>query len=503
MVRMTAGWAAGFAALALGASAQADVSAWRAANEKQIVSDYVTMLAMKNVASDIGDIEKNAAWLQGQLRVRGFTTRLLSASPGTPPTVFGELKVEGAKRTVIFYAHYDGQPAEQPDWRTSPWTPVVRAGTAADGEDVDWRAAAKLDPEWRIYGRSASDDKAPIQAMLSALDALKAEGRKPTVNVKIFWEGEEEAGSDHLDAILAAHKGLLTADLFVLGDGPVHQSRAPAVYFGARGVSGVQLTTYGPARPLHSGHYGNWAPNPTVSLVHLIASLRDEEGRILITGFFDDVIPLNDAERAALAAMPDVETSLKRELALGRTEGGERLLASVSRPALNVRGFQAGAVGDAAANVILPEAVASIDFRLVPGQTPEGLRDRTEAYLKARGWTVVHDAPDAANRMAHGKIVRAQWSLYYPAYRTRLDGPQAMAVTAAVERAAGKRAVKIPMLGGSVPMATFAAHLDMPIVGVPIANHDNNQHGANENLRLQNLWDGIDLYAELLTGLEW
>ena len=503
MVRLAARVTAGLACWAVCAAAHADVSAWRAAHEKQILSEYAVMLAMKNVASDIGDVERNAAFLQEQLRARGFATRLLSAGPGTPPTVFGELKVKGARRTVVFYAHYDGQPAEQPDWRTSPWTPVVRQGTAADGQDVDWRAAVKLDPEWRIYGRSASDDKAPIQAMLSALDALKAEGRGPTVNVKIFWEGEEEAGSANLDAILAANAALLDGDVFILGDGPVHQSRAPAVYFGARGVTGLELTTYGPTRPLHSGHYGNWAPNPTVSLAHLITALRDEDGRILVTGFYDDVKSLSPAERAALAAMPDVETGLKQELSLGRTEGGERLLDSVSRPALNVRGFQAGGVGDAASNVILPQARASIDFRLVPDQTPEGVRDRTEAYLTARGWTVVHQAPDAATRMAHPKLVLAQWSLNYPAYRTRLDGPEAKAVTAAVERATGKTAVKMPMLGGSVPMATFARHLDMPIVGLPIANHDNNQHGANENLRLQNLWDGIDIYAELLTGLKW
>ncbi|MGZ8364532.1 MAG: M20/M25/M40 family metallo-hydrolase, partial [Caulobacteraceae bacterium] len=443
-----------FAALLCGASAQAaDVSAWTTAHQKDILGQFETMLAMKNVASNVADIEANAAYLQDQLKARGFTSKLLSAGPGTPPAVFGELKVKGAKRTVVFYAHYDGQPAEQDGWRTSPWKPVVRtAGAAGDQAEVDWRAAPTLDPVWRIYGRSASDDKAPIQAMLSALDALKAQGRKPTINVKIFWEGEEEAGSDNLDAILAANKDLLKGDLFVLSDGPIHQSGRPTLYFGARGVAGLNLTTYGPIRPLHSGHYGNWAPNPSVEMAWLIASLRDEEGRILVTGFYDDMRPLTPTEKAALAAMPDVESGLKRELLLGRTEGGERLLDSISRPALNVRGLRGGGVGGEAANVILPQAQASIDFRLVPDQTPEHVRDKVEAYLRAKGWYIVHDAPKPEELLAHPKIVRADWSLNYAAYRTDMDMPQARAVAKALAAAHPGDVLRIPMLGGSVPM---------------------------------------------------
>src|SRR5262249_3538747 len=158
-------------------------------------------------------------------------------------------------------AHYDGQPASQPEWRSSPWQPVVRAGPRAmDAREVDWRAAAHLDPEWRIYARSASDDKLPIQAMLSALDALRATHRKPTVNVKVVYEGEEERGSAPLAEILRRHGELLHGDVFVLSDGPRHQSGRMQVFFGARGVAALELTVYGPARPLHSGHYGNWAP---------------------------------------------------------------------------------------------------------------------------------------------------------------------------------------------------------------------------------------------------
>jgi acetylornithine deacetylase/succinyl-diaminopimelate desuccinylase-like protein len=497
-------------ALACGTAAPADtgavpaVRAWRAAHEKEILGQFVTLLSLPNVATNVADIEANAQLITRELKARGFATQLLAAAAGTPPAVFGELKSPGAHRTLVFYAHYDGQPVAQPQWRSAPFTPVVRAGThASDAREVDWQAAARLDPEWRIYARSASDDKLPIQAMLTALDALKAAGRRPTVNVKVFYEGEEEQGSRHLGDILSASHELLGGDVFILSDGPRHPSGGMQVFFGARGVAGLELTVYGPLRPLHSGHYGNWAPNPAVLLTHLLDSLRDEEGHILIPGFYDDVRALTPAEQSALAALPDVETGLKEELALGRTEGTERLANSIARPALNVRGIRVGDVGAAAANAIATEARASLDFRLVPDQTPQRERERTEAFLRAQGWQVVDSEPDAALRRAHPKVVRLEWDLDYPGYRADMNAPAARAVVAAIERATGGPVLRLPMLGGSVPMRTFADALRLPIIGVPLANYDNNQHAANENLRLQNLWDGIDIYAGLLTDVRW
>ncbi|HYC09520.1 MAG TPA: M20/M25/M40 family metallo-hydrolase [Steroidobacteraceae bacterium] len=486
------------------ATVGAEVRAYREAHAREILEEFTTLLSMPNVATNVADVEKNAQAIVHDLEQRGFRARLLSAGRGTPPAVYGVLEVPGATRTVVFYAHYDGQPVAQPEWRSSPWQPVMRAGArASDSRDVDWRAAARLDPQWRIYARSASDDKLPIQAMLTALDALRAAGRHPTVNVKVFYEGEEEQGSPHLADILRANASVLRGDVFVLSDGPRHPSGRMQVFFGARGVVGLELTVYGPTRPLHSGHYGNWAPNPAVMLTHLLDSLRDEDGRILIPGFYDDVRPLTPAETAALAALPDVETGLKDELALGRTEGTQRLADSIARPALNVRGIRVGDVGQSAANAISTVARASVDFRLVPDQTPQGVRQRTEGFLAARGWDVVGTEPEAAVLRAHPKVVKLEWSLDYPGYRADMDAPAARAVVAAIERASGETVLRLPMLGGSVPMGTFADALHMPIVGVPLANYDNNQHAANENLRLQNLWEGIDIYAGLLTDVSW
>jgi acetylornithine deacetylase/succinyl-diaminopimelate desuccinylase-like protein len=286
----------------------------------------------------------------------------------------------------------------------------------------------------------------------------------------------------------------------------VHQSRRPVVAFGVRGVMGMQLTVYGPARPLHSGHYGNWAPNPNVMLVRLLASMRDEEGRILIDRFYDDVRPFSPEQRAALATIPRVDQQLMGELRLGRTEGGGAPLAEqVSRPGLNLSGISGGRTGAAAANVIVPEATAYLDFRMVPDQRPERVRALLEAHLARQGYFVVHEDPDSATRRAHARIIKVTGDGGYPATSTPLDLPVSRAVLRAAEAALGEPIIVEPPLGGSLPLYQFQEILGSPLIMVPIVNHDNNQHAENENLRLRNLWDGIELYAGLLAriGPEW
>src|SRR5215203_248592 len=321
------------------------VRAYRAAHEKEIVGELSDLLSLPNVATKVADVERNADRLTAMLKRRGFEVRRLSAGEGTPPSVYGELRVAGAKRTLMFYAHYDGQPVDQKGWVSDPFKPVLRSGPLGEGvKEVDLAAAkVPLDPEWRLFARSASDDKAPIVAILTALDALRAAGRQPAVNLKLLLEGEEEQGSPHLTEILRRHASLLGADAWILCDGPVHPTRRMQVYYGARGVAGLELTAYGPVRPLHSGHYGNWAPNPAVALAHLVASVRDMNGRVLIDRFYDDVPAISDADRASARALSTTDDSVRRSLGLARTEAnnaalGERIMV----PALNVRGIRAG-----------------------------------------------------------------------------------------------------------------------------------------------------------------
>lgn len=236
------------------------VRAWREAHERGIVTEFVTLLSLPNVATNLADVDKNAAYIEEQLTARGFEVQLLRATPGTPASVFGERKVPGAKRTVIFYAHYDGQPIGQKGWISNPFQPSMRTALP-EATPIDWRGATgPLDPNWRLFARSAGDDKASIQAMLSALDALKAAHIKPTVNIKLLYEGEEEQGSPHFSALVARNLDLLKGDLLIMGDGPMHQSGKQMVNFGNRGIASVTLTVYGPTKPLHDGHYGSWAP---------------------------------------------------------------------------------------------------------------------------------------------------------------------------------------------------------------------------------------------------
>jgi len=480
------------------------VRAWRQAREPAIVRELADLAAIPNVASDSAGIRQNVTALVALLEKHGVRAQVLANGPW-PPAVFGELATPGARRTVVFYAHYDGQPVTASEWSSPPWEPTLRVRDGSGWRTVPIPAAdsrERMDPEARLFARSVSDDKAPIVAMLRALDALRATGRKPSVNLKFFFEGEEEAGSPHLRELLLAHRGALGADAWLFCDGPVHPSRRPQLVFGVRGSMGLELTAYGPARALHSGHYGNWAPNPAALLVRTLASMRDEDGRVLIEGFYDDVRPVTAAEREAVAALPSQDEALRQELALGATEAGnapsyERIML----PALNIRGLRAGAVAAAAANAIPTEARASIDFRLVPNQTPERVRRLVEAHLAAQGWFVVHDSADAAVRMAHARVMRAEWEGGYAAYRVPLDAPVARALRACLDATLDQPVLLVPTLGGSLPLSIFADALDAPLVTVPIVNHDNSQHAKDENLRLQNLWDGIELYAAIMEGL--
>jgi acetylornithine deacetylase/succinyl-diaminopimelate desuccinylase-like protein len=329
---------------------------------------------------------------------------------------------------------------------------------------------------------------------------------QPSVNLKFFFEGEEEAGSTNLRRLLEIHKETLRADAWVFCDGPVHQSGRQQVVFGARGVMGLELTTYGPSRALHSGHYGNWAPNPAALMTNLLASMRDDDGRITIAGFTDDVRPISPAERGALATMPMIDTTLRRSLVLGGTEANNASLAErIMQPALNIRGIRVGGVRELAANAIPTEASASIDFRLVPNQKPERVRELVEAHLRARGYHIVHDVPDTATRLAHAKVVRVEWDGGYAATRASMDIPFSRALMGASSSGATTPPLAVPTLGGSLPTSTFEEVLGVPLVILPIANHDNNQHASNENLRFQNLWDGIELFAAVMAriGHEW
>jgi acetylornithine deacetylase/succinyl-diaminopimelate desuccinylase-like protein len=472
---------------------------WRETHERAIVAEFIDLLALPNLARDHDAIRKKAAAVQALLERRGVKTRVLEAA-GAPPVVYGEIATPGATRTVVFYAHYDGQPLDLKEWATPPWQPTLRdRALNQDGRVIPLPESGKFDPEWRLYARSAGDDKAPILAIAAALDGMKAAGVPLRSNVKFVFEGEEEAGSPHLGDIIAGNKELLRSDVWLICDGPVHQSRRQQIVFGARGIVELDITLYGPNHELHSGHYGNWAPNPAMALARLLASMKDDDGRPTVAHFYDGIEPLTETEKRAIAEAPDVDGALKRELALGRTEGGgKKLVELLNYPSLNIRGMSSARTGAGASNVVPSTATASIDIRLVKGIMPDVAARRVLDHIRAQGYTIVENEPDAETRMSTAKLARVVVQAGgYPASRTSMDLPISQLVVKTAESARGP-VVKLPTMGGSVPLFMIEQTLGVPTITVPIANHDNNQHSFNENLRLQNLWDGIELMAALL-----
>ena len=483
-------------------TAVARVRAWRAQYETQILRELVDFVAIPNVAANKADIARNADALTRMVEKRRFVPETIATSGS--PVVLAERRVANAARTLTFYFHYDGQPVEAREWTYGPpFSPVI---VAADGASAGQplaldRVRGPIDPNWRIYGRSSSDDKSPLVAFLSALDALDAANIPLTSNVRLILEGDEEAGSPSLEAVVRAHGDRIRGDALLLVDGPRHASDRPTLSFGARGIMTAVITVYGPARDLHSGNYGNWGPNPALALAKLLASMKDDNGRITVDGFYDDVTPLTAFERQAIDEIPNVEPTLMRAFGFSRPENpSERLELRHNLPTLNINALDAGGgVGGQGRTIIPASASAKLDLRLVRAIDPTTQFDRLVAHVRKQGLFIVDKEPDAAMRAAHSLMAQVTRTGGYPAGRTSMESPLAGAVAKALSDAAGGPIVRLPTIGGSAPFYVFSDVLKVPTFGLSLVNFDNNQHGANENLRIRNLWEGIDSMAAILT----
>jgi acetylornithine deacetylase/succinyl-diaminopimelate desuccinylase-like protein len=478
--------------------------AYRSAHGAEILGRFAELLAIPNVASDAPGIRKNAEYIAARFRERGVSTKLLTLADA-PPIVLGEWRATGARRTLGIYVHYDGQPTDPADWTTTgPWKPALYSAR----HDEQGRAIAfpkpgeAVDPEWRIYARSAGDDKAPLMALLTVLDVFRQQKIEPAWNVKFFVDGEEEDGSPHLAEYLRAHRSEVEdIDLWLFCDGPVHQSRRAQVLFGVRGITGLEITVYGANRPLHSGHYGNWAPDPGLALAQLLAGMKDASGRVLIEGFYDSVAPVGEAERAALAQLPNYDAELRQELGLAATEMDNAALAErILLPSLTVHGITSGNTGELARNIIPATATATVGVRLVAGNDPDHMLELVEQHIRKQGFHLVRENPDRDTRLTYEKIAKVVRKSGYRAARTPMNHPLAREIIAAVNRAATESALEVPTLGGTLPLYLFTDVLQKPVLILPIANHDDNQHAENENLRVANLWYGIDVFASVLAG---
>ena len=485
---------------------KATVTAWVDAHQREIVGELLKALAIPNVADDQPNIRRNAEHLRGLLSRRGFAAELLETEGN--PLVYGALTVPGATRTVLFYCHYDGQHVDAKAWKQpDPFVPVLRRGLLADQPaTIDPASVTRFDPEMRIYARSASDDKAPIVALLSAIDALKASGLAPSSNVRVILDGEEEASSPSLVPAIGKYKDRLRADLMVILDGPTHSSGRPTLVYGARGIATVDLTVFGPKSGVHSGNYGNWMPNPAMRLASLLASMKDDTGKVTVPGYYDAVAPLTAEERAMLDAVPEDTERMLRTFGVAQPERAfPRLQDAMQYPTLNVRGLASSFVGAGARTIIPDRATAAIDIRLVKETTAADLVAKLRAHVEKQGYHLVTDAemrdgsPDDRTRAAHARL--AQLTVLGPttaAFRTPPSDPHARAVAAALTRTFAAPPVQLRTLGGTVPIAPFIEALGFPAVLVPTVNFDNNQHEENENLRLGTFFESIVTIASVL-----
>ena len=471
------------------------LAAWSRAAARASLGELRALLAVPNDAHFPTHVAANVAWAERAFAARGFATRRLATADPDVPLLLASLPGPAAADTVLAYLQMDGQPVDTSFWRQpDPYAAVLKA--EVEGEGWVERPWGLLDEAWdddlRVFARSAADAKGPVMMLLAAVDALAARGLAPAFPLKVILDFEEELGSPHLPAAVEAHRAALGAEHLVIFDGPQHPSGEPTLAFGARGITTLTLETFGPRRPQHSGHYGNFVPNPAWDLLRLLAPLRDDAGRVTLPGWTDG-IALDDATRAVLAAVPDDVGDLRARQALGRVDSvGASLQEALQVPSLNIRGLQSGWVREERRTLIPATAIAEIDIRTVVESDPARLLELLRDHVEAAGYLVVEGrAPTAVERTTHPRVLRWDAETSYRAYRTDLDAPTGRWLTAAVAAAFGRPPVRIRTMGGSIPISPFVTTLGVPAVGVPTVQSDNNQHAPNENLRLGHYVDGI------------
>jgi acetylornithine deacetylase/succinyl-diaminopimelate desuccinylase-like protein len=320
----------------------------------------------------------------------------------------------------------------------------------------------------------------------------------PNFNMKVIMDFEEEMGSPNLPKAVREYKDALAADMLIIFDGPRHIANKPTLTFGARGISEITLKIFGPNFPQHSGHYGNWAPNPAVRMSQLIASMKDENERVTIPGFYDG-ITISEKVKRVLDDVPDHEDYINKRLGVAKGTGvAPTYQESLQYPSLNVRGFSAGWVGDEARTIVPATATAEIDIRLVVESDPDRLIGLVRDHIISQGYYVIEREPSAEERETHPRICQFTSSTSYLAFRTDFDSEVGLWLDRALTRAFGETPIKQRTSGGSIPISPFVSELGVPAVTVPTVNRDNNQHSPNENIRIGNYVDGIKTIHHIL-----
>ena len=461
---------------------------------------YREFLSLPNDANYPDDILRMVDWMEGAFGDRGFdTTRI--ATDGSPLLLAERHRSDDAK-TVLVYLQSDGQPVDPAAWfQEDPYTPVLKVAGGEQGfERIPWDILeTAYDPDWRVFARSAADSKGPMTQFLVAVELLDRSGFEPDYNLKVIIDTEEEMGSPNLPEAVLENRELLAADLLLIFDGPPHPSNAPTVGFGARGIVTVTLVTHGPNFPQHSGHYGNFVPNPAFHLARILSSMKSADGVVTIPGFYDG-IEIDESTRRILDAVPDDEEQILADMGLIRSDAvASTLQEAIQYPSLNIRGMSSGWVGKESRTIIPSTAVAEIDIRLVKESDHEYLLDLVRTHISEMGYHVIDHIPDEEERLAHSDIVTFTHEFSYNAYRSDFDAAAGRMARAGMRHLYGEEPILIRTSGGSVPISPFVETLGVPAAKVPTVNIDNNQHSPNENIRLGNFIEGIAILMAVLS----
>ena len=503
-ILITIGLAACALLLALPAAGQSpspqEIRAAVTAGQDGAIGLYREFLALPNDALEPADIERLVAWLERAFGARGFETARIGTAGS--PSLFAQRLVPGAQRTVLVYLQADGQPVDPSAWQQpDPYVAVLkRRDERGQWQSLPWTALdERFDPEWRVFARSAADSKGPMTQFLLAIEYLDGLGFTPAYNLKVIVDTEEELGSTHLAAAIERESELLAADFLLIFDGPPHASNDPTVTFGARGIATVTLETYGPRVAQHSGHYGNFIPNPAFDMARVLASLKDAEGRVTIDGYYDG-ISLTGPEREVLAAVPDDEERILADAGVARADAvAPSLQEALQYPSLNVRGLRAAWVGEEARTIIPPRATAELDIRLVKESDADRLIGLLRDHIAAQGFHIIDAEPTEAERAQHPRLLKFTYEVSYGAFRSDFDSPAGVMARNGMKALYGEEPILIRTMGGSIPIAPLVETLGIPAATVPTVNIDNNQHSPNENLRLGNFFEGIAILMAVLS----
>ena len=468
------------------------------------IESFREFLSIKNDANFKNEMKPLIEWGINNFKKYGFEVERLE----TPelPLLLASKVISEDLNTLLIYLQFDGQPVDNSKWdQENPYKAVLKKRINNEYKIIDWSRLDNITfddikkEDLRIFARSASDAKGPVMMILNALEIMERNNIELEYNLKVIMDFEEEISSPNLADAVKKYSSKLKSDALLIFDGPKHPSNLPTLTFGARGISDITLITYGPIVPQHSGHFGNYAPNPVFRMSEILSSMKDSNGRVTIPGFYDG-IELDEKTLKILAEVPDDEEKMMNDMQFKKPDNvGKNYQESIQYPSINVRGIESGWVREEVRTIVPSECIAEIDVRLVLESDPIRLHNLIKSHIQELGYYVIDRRPTKDERLKYDKIVTFVSSFDYDAFRTDIESEIGKWLVKSLKKTFRIEPVKKRTSGGSVPISPFVNTLGIPAVTVPTVNQDNNQHSPNENIKIENYITGIETYLGILT----